>query len=190
MFNSKCLKYQVGPTGPQGIQGVKGDTGSQGPQGYTGATGPVGPTGPQGPAGTIPDNYIFTEQDSSNFKYVRMIKRFRGSNNLIAWSPDSTSVIWGVSDWSDKKLKTNVDDTPINALQILDKINLYSFDFIDEKYGHHKDIGFIAQELKEQIPEAVVLVPDEDNGTYCVDNLKIVPYLVKAVKELYSLINK
>ena len=29
--------------------------------------------------------------------------------------------------------------------------NIMSFDFIDEKYGNHSDIGYVAQQLKEII---------------------------------------
>jgi hypothetical protein len=90
-------------------------------------------------------------------------------------------------------LKKNIEDTNVNALAQINGVHLVGFDFKDsKKYGSHKDIGYIAQELKEVIPECVLEVPadDDDKETYGTDTLYIVedkhliPYLVKAIQEL------
>jgi hypothetical protein len=41
--------------------------------------------------------------------------------------------------------------------------------------------GFMAQELKEVVPEAVKL--DENTGTYSVNYIMLIPILVEALKE-------
>ena len=62
------------------------------------------------------------------------------------------------------------------------------FDWKDE-IDTHKDFGFVAQELVNVVPEAVVQGSDElnENGrpvrTWGVDYSHIVPRLVKAVQE-------
>lgn len=81
---------------------------------------------------------------------------------------------------SDKALKDNLE--PISdSLQKVSAISGYSFDWNSkaEKSGH--DVGLIAQEVAEILPEAV----DEGlDGYLQVDYYKIIPLLVNAIKEL------
>lgn len=79
-------------------------------------------------------------------------------------------------------------------MDLINNIKLHEFDFIDEKYGQHKDIGYIAQELKEIIPECVVSVPQDKKQTgyeelYQVEDKHLIPYLVKAIQELSAKID-
>ena len=85
---------------------------------------------------------------------------------------------------SDERLKDNIKDTSVNALDKLNQINLRSFDWIEN--GEHEDIGIIAQELQPIIPELVS--GDEENGVLSIKLIKFIPYLIKAVQELYDLI--
>jgi hypothetical protein len=47
--------------------------------------------------------------------------------------------------------------------------------------GGKNQIGFMAQELAQILPEAVKV--DEKNGTYSVNYIMLIPVLVEAVKE-------
>ena len=81
---------------------------------------------------------------------------------------------------SDQRLKDNI--TPIE--DSLSKVvslsgNTYDWNEKSGKEGH--DVGVIAQEVLEVLPEAVTT---RDNGYLAVDYQKIVPLLVQAVKEL------
>jgi hypothetical protein len=84
---------------------------------------------------------------------------------------------------SDKRLKENIQ--PIeNALDKLDKIGGYTFDWDDKIaiHGHEgHDIGVIAQEIEEVLPEVVTT---RDNGYKAVKYEKIVPFLIQCIKEL------
>jgi hypothetical protein len=84
---------------------------------------------------------------------------------------------------SDKRLKTNIQ--PIeNALDKLDNIGGYTFDWDDKitVHGHEgHDIGVIAQEIEEVLPEVVTT---RDNGYKAVKYEKIVPFLIQCIKEL------
>ena len=86
---------------------------------------------------------------------------------------------------SDIRMKTNIADTEVNALELLNKISLRSFDWIESE--KHENIGIIAQQLQEVIPELV----EEDAGTtkLSIAQVKFIPYLIKAIQELYELIN-
>ena len=63
---------------------------------------------------------------------------------------------------SDRRIKTNI--TPINDGTALNKINQlesYEYNYIDpERKKSQKTIGFIAQEVKEVIPNAVTILED------------------------------
>jgi hypothetical protein len=81
---------------------------------------------------------------------------------------------------SDQRLKDNVtpiDDPLAKVLSISG--NTYDWNEKSGKEGH--DVGVIAQEILEVLPEAVTT---RDNGYLAVDYQKIVPLLVEAVKEL------
>jgi len=81
---------------------------------------------------------------------------------------------------SDQRLKDNI--TPINdplAKVLSISGNTYDWNEKSGKEGH--DVGVIAQEVLEVLPEAVTT---RDNGYLAVDYQKIVPLLVEAVKEL------
>jgi hypothetical protein len=84
---------------------------------------------------------------------------------------------------SDKRLKENVKNIE-SPLEKLNKINGVEFDWI-EKQGVHgnkgHDIGVIAQEIEEVLPEVVTT---RDNGYKAVKYEKIVPLLIEAIKEL------
>ena len=87
---------------------------------------------------------------------------------------------------SDARYKTNIAPTEVNALELLSKIDLKQFDWIES--GEHNDIGIIAQQLREIAPELV----DENKktGRLSIKTDKFVPYLVKAVQELADIVKK
>jgi hypothetical protein len=81
---------------------------------------------------------------------------------------------------SDKRLKDNI--TPIsNPIEKIQKIGGYEFDWNDKQdtYEGH-DIGVIAQEIEEVLPE---LVQTRDNGYKAVKYDKIVALLIEAIKD-------
>ena len=81
---------------------------------------------------------------------------------------------------SDQRLKDNItpiDDPLAKVLSISG--NTYTWNEKSGKEGN--DVGVIAQEVLEVLPEAVVT---RDNGYLAVDYHKIVPLLVEAIKEL------
>jgi hypothetical protein len=87
---------------------------------------------------------------------------------------------------SDYRLKHNVKSID-SALDKIDQIQGVEFDWDASEaglhYGHLKghDVGVIAQELKEVLPEAV---KERDDGYLSVDYGRVVPLLIQAIKEL------
>jgi hypothetical protein len=105
----------------------------------------------------------------------------RDSQNL-EWQGD---IMPGLSDG---RVKENVT-TLTKGLETVKDINAVEFDWIptagvSERTGH--DIGFIAQELEEIVPEAVYTRTD---GYKTVRYEKVVPVLVQAIKDQQSIID-
>jgi len=91
---------------------------------------------------------------------------------------------------SDKTLKENVVNIP-NALEKVQQINGVEFDWtdqyinqsggIDNFFTRKHDIGVIAQEIEQVLPEIVIT---RDDGTKAVKYDRIVALLIEAVKDL------
>ena len=82
---------------------------------------------------------------------------------------------------SDRRLKSNIKKSTVNALEVLNKFETYSF---TRKYREDvKDIelGIMAQDIKEYMPDAFV---DHPAGYYTYEPFEIIPYLIKAIQEL------
>ena len=87
---------------------------------------------------------------------------------------------------SDARLKTNIKDTSVNALDKIDQIELKEFDWIEN--NEHENIGMIAQQLETILPD--LIYRDENTDKLSIKTDKFIPYLIKAVQELYNLISK
>ena len=77
---------------------------------------------------------------------------------------------------SDINLKKDISDLK-NSYEIIDKLNPISFKW---KKDNTDEVGFIAQEIEEVIPEIVSMV--ENNKV--ISETKIIAYLVGAIQEL------
>lgn len=98
---------------------------------------------------------------------------------------------FGVSWWSsDIRMKSNIEDSDVDALELVNAIEHRSFDMNDEHYP----IGYIAQELEKLDPKLVVKVPQSrevNNVTYFtgdyryqIDPNKVIPYLSRSIQQL------
>ena len=81
---------------------------------------------------------------------------------------------------SDERLKDNINpiDDPLAKVLTISG-NTFDWNEKSNKTGH--DVGLIAQEIEQVLPEAVTT---RDNGYLAVDYHKVVPLLVEAIKEL------
>lgn len=111
---------------------------------------------------------------------------------IIQWYSNGNvkvKVIYKSIPSTDKRLKTKI--LPIeNPLDKLSKINGYNFEWIENKEVHlnkGKDIGVIAQEINEILPE---ITTTRDNGFMCVCYKKITAFLVSCVKKQQKIIEE
>lgn len=85
---------------------------------------------------------------------------------------------------SDKKLKENIKDSNVSALDLINKIEHRQFEM--KKDGRHYNIGYIAQEL-EEIDKNFVLIKEKTNKTeqqYYINELPLLATATKAIQEL------
>lgn len=107
-----------------------------------------------------------------------------GGENAVVWWNQIITAKWrgyaGITSSSDRRLKENIKESPVNALDKIQALNMVSFDFIESQ--KHEEIGLIAQEAQKVVPEAIEI--DEVTSYLSINYSKFVPYLLKAVQEL------
>ena len=87
---------------------------------------------------------------------------------------------WGYTNNSDVRLKTNIKDTAIRGLEVVNAIDLKEFDWIQS--GEHQAIGIIAQQIQNFAPE--LISEDANDGHLKLNTDKLVYYCIKAIQEL------
>ena len=105
----------------------------------------------------------------------------QGANTIMLGNSSVTNLYCygGLSSPSDIKLKENVEDLPYG----LDDVAQMRPVEYDLKVDGRHDIGFIAQEMKQVVPDVVSEMAD---GTLSIQYAKLVPVLVNAIKELQA----
>ena len=124
------------------------------------------------------ENYIagfWTYSDIyTNFKehngYFYMYKQGGG----YSWIPINKEI-------SDRRYKTNIQDSKVSALEVINRLKTYSY--LKEYDDKIEDIscGIMAQDVQKYVPEAFYKNPD---GAYSYRTFELVPYLIKAIQEL------
>ena len=158
--------------------------------------------------------YIRSQQDTSKSWKVwesiitsdhRSIYKLRAAGNYMHVETNSSAK--GINWWeSDIKFKNNIQiidssnkenrslDSEIPGLDLVNKIKHYSFDYDETHNNTHIDCGYIAQQLEEiderliikiKQPKDSIYYSEEDKYTRQPNANVIIPYLSKAIQELY-----
>jgi len=125
------------------------------------------------------------DADSSfaNANYIRFIDQT--AEQGVIEGAGAGSVSYTTS--SDKRRKENVEDAP-DYLEKIKQIEVKKYNFIGSK---KKEIGMLAQDLYEIIPEPVRVGGDnEHSNPWGIDYGKLTPFLVKAIQEQQTLIEQ
>ncbi|ALH47288.1 peptidase_S74 domain protein [Streptococcus phage phiARI0399] len=114
----------------------------------------------------------------------------KGGRNAVVWwnQVGSGSVKYWMEQKSDRRLKENITDTAVKALDKINRLRMVAFDFIENK--KHEEIGLIAQEAETIVPKIVSRDPENPDGYLHIDYAALVPYLIKAIQELNQKIEK
>ena len=108
----------------------------------------------------------------------------KGGRNAVVWwnQVGSGSVKYWGDKASDRRLKENIVPATINAMDIINKLDMVKFDFIENH--KHEEVGLIAQEVEKIIPQAISRNPENEDDFLHIDYTAFVPYLIKAIQEL------
>lgn len=86
---------------------------------------------------------------------------------------------------SDRRMKTGIEalKSPLETVRLLNGVSykMRADEFPEYNFGAGRQLGFIAQDLQEVLPE---LVAERENGFLAVNYDGVIPVLVEAVKEL------
>lgn len=110
------------------------------------------------------NNYLYLYDSSGNYRWIPFNK-----------------------DVSDRRYKSNIQDSQVSGLDVIENLKTYSYR--KEYDGKIEDIscGIMAQDVQKYVPEAFFENPD---GAYSYRTFELVPYLIKAIQELNQKIEK
>ena len=110
-----------------------------------------------------------------------------GGNLYLYYSGSGYDWIPMNKEISDRRYKSNIQDSPVSGLDVIEKLKTYSYR--KEYDGKIEDIscGIMAQDVQKYVPEAFYENPD---GAYSYRTFELVPYLIKAIQELNQKIEK
>ena len=101
---------------------------------------------------------------------------------------------------SDARLKENIKDTDLSGLDMINKMQIRQFDWIDDESagcnkGRHQTIGFVADELEELDPFFILDGSGgyEEDGSInpkCIDTFYLLGYVTKALQELSAKVDE
>ena len=137
---------------------------------------------------------IFYDNRASGGKYGFWMNSTRytdieASNGYLYLYLENRTYDWLTlnKDLSDRRYKTNIQDSQVNGLDVIEKLKTYSYR--KEYDGKIEDIscGIMAQDVQKYAPEAFFENPD---GAYSYNTFALVPYLIKAIQELNKKIER
>ena len=108
---------------------------------------------------------------------------YNSSGTNIGQISQNTATTVNYSTSSDQRLKENIADSDASG-NVIDAIQVRKFDWITG--GEHEKYGFIAQELKTVVPNAVSTMgmPDEEDPMLGVDPSKLMALAIKEIQML------
>lgn len=127
-------------------------------------------------------NADIVDADLSNAEFSGSFTVYNGNTadiyrNIDMHNYDISNV--DIVNSSDRRLKENIKDSEVNALDTICSLKPREFDWKAD--GQHQELGFIADEMQAVKESFAATLPDGMQG---VKLLETVPYLIKAVQEL------
>ena len=116
-----------------------------------------------------------------NDGYV-VVSSLSGSGNRAVYSDASGGL---TNSSSDRNLKEDDREISQGLPEVL-AMRPVNFKWVDEdRFGKQRELGFIAQEMQELVPE---VIGENSDGSLSLDYPKLVPVLVKAIQEQQAII--
>ena len=129
--------------------------------------------------------YTTTQSPTTANSYYRLAVRGQWGN-----SGYSTHYIYTDLITSDIRLKKNIKNSKIKALEAVELMQIRQFDW---KNGLHQDIGFVADELEEIDPNLTLGGGYDENGEMDIKQINapyLLNYAIKAIQELSAVVKE
>lgn len=117
--------------------------------------------------------------------YLSIRGQFGGNTDYV------TSKFYSGSVPSDVRLKKNIEDSIINALETIDRMQVRQFDW--RANNAHQNIGFVADEIEKLDPNLTLGGGYDENGEMDIKQINspyLLNYAIKAIQELYSIVKE
>ena len=136
--------------------------------------------------------YYITDDDTKQggyWIYSPQYKKISSENGYMYFyfSGGGSSWIPMNKEISDRRYKTNIQDSKVSALDVVDKLKTYSYRKEYDDKVEEIACGIMAQDIQKYVPEAFYKNPD---GAYSYRTFVLVPYLIKAIQELNEKLEK
>lgn len=132
--------------------------------------------------------YTTTQSPTTANSYYRLAVRGQWGN-----SGYSTHYIYTDLITSDIRLKKNIKNSKIKALEAVELMQVRQFDWKKERGGWHQDIGFVADELEKIDPNLALGGGYDENGEMDVKQINtpyLLNYAIKAIQELSATVKE
>lgn len=134
-------------------------------------------------------DYLGTGTGTTGGKEYRRVA-VRGQWGSTTENYYATDYVYTNTGVSDIRLKDNVVDSEVNALEIVNQMQVRQFDW---KKGGHQNIGFVADELEEIDPNLALGGGYDENGEMDIKQINtsyLLNYAIKAIQELSATIKE
>lgn len=134
---------------------------------------------------------LLYHENSGNYRSI--LKRTSTTGGIFILDSDEVGVrlAHSATSWataSDRRQKKNIEELE-DSLGTVNALNPIRFNYNEEKDDAPTRVGFIAQEVREVIPEAVT-GEETETEFLAVSMTEIIPFLVKSVQELSSKVDE
>ena len=147
----------------------------------SGATGKINSRQDSTTATTAP---ILAANEAGNGSLIIFSGNGGGLSTANRIHHNGANVTYGTS--SDERLKKNIAPAP-SALAVLNSVEAVSFDW--KATDQHTKYGFIAQQIADVVPDAVIK-GNTDDEPWGMDYGKVTPFLLKAIQEQQAMIEE
>jgi hypothetical protein len=169
-----------GASGASGTSGTSGQNGGNGSSGSSGTSGQNGGNGTSGSSGTSGSGFTTISPATANAIVICTNSNSAYTNSNI-YVDNSNSYIYANAFFqnSSRKLKTNIENFEDSAIEILSKVDVVKFNYLNDLINPH--IGFIAEDTPEEL---------STKAQNAMDTNSVVGVLIKAVQELNDELNR
>ena len=136
--------------------------------------------------------YYINDEDKTGGYWMyspafKKLDKSKGYLYFYGFNEEQTDWIPLNKEISDRRYKSNIEDSKVSALEVIEQLKTYSYRKEYDDKVEDISCGIMAQDVQKYAPEAFYENPD---GAYSYRTFELVPYLIKAIQELNQKIER